>query len=697
MDSSPEPTRHEMKIDLQGLIRLLAKNLYAENDVFVREMVQNAHDSIKKRSALDSRAPHGNIHIRINRAKQTIAFTDNGAGLTEQEIHDYLSTIGRSGTNEFRQDLITKGRQAEVTLIGQFGIGLLSAFVAAYRVEVETLSVQPGSTSWLWSSDGQSDYELQPGQRQEVGTTVTLYVTDSYLDMLLIEELRKAVKKYADFIPYQIFLNDEGVPANAINAPWHLPFNSENDRLKEYTAFVDKRFPDDEILETIPVALRTPYRVDGVLYISDRSNSTPTIEGQLEIYQSRMFVTSKNSHVLPPWAQFINGVIDSPDLTLTASRDAVQQDYVTQEIRGALGQVIVQHLQSMAKRVPEQFELIVLWHSFDIRSMALDYDDFFDAIADLMPFETNRGLMNLRRYCEQSLKLEQKDGYDIFYFSERESASRYYMLCDAKAMLVINAGRVFEELFLKKYAEKRSGVRLHSLSDEGADFLFEQASLDEEAPFRRLMQDFYMVLAGQPIQIRVVHFKPKTIPAITSFGSSAKLRRDLQDKQQSVYISKAMKELLGRVLKEQKMSQISLFLNAENSTIQKMAQMAAAQQNDTIAYQAAIHAIYNNAFLLSSHLMTPEAIQNIFTSSTQAIDLMVEQAEQLTQMQSELSATQLSLRARTREQVHRSPSVARSKQIICVVALPPHDTPTMAYESLLFPALRKVLEFGPYY
>jgi molecular chaperone HtpG len=517
--------------------------------------------------------------------------------------------------------------------------------------------------------------------------------------MLLIDELRKAIKKYADFIPYQIFLNDEGVPANAVNAPWHLNFTSENERLSEYTAFVGKRFPEDAILETIPVALRTTYRVDGVLYISDRlQDITPTIEGQLEIYQNRMFVTSKSSHVLPLWAQFINGVLDSPDLTLTASRDAIQHDHVAQQIRDALAEIIVQHLQNMSKKAPEQFELIMRWHTSHIKNMALKYDDFFEAIADLVPFETNRGVMNLRRYCEQSLKLEQNHGYDIFYFGERESASRYYMLCDAKAMLVINAGRNFEEEFLEKYAKKRSDIRLHSLSREGADFLFEQTSIDEESVFHQLVMDFYAILVGQPIQIRMVHFKPKTIPAITSLESSARLRQELQAKQQSVYISKAMKDLLGRVLKEQKMSQVLLFLNADNPIIQKMAQMAEAHNNDTIAYQAAIYAIYNNASLLSSHLMTPEATQSIFTSSTETINLMIEQAEQLTQMQSKLSATQLSLRSRARQEYSdHSPSSVRSKQIICVVALPPHDTATMAYESLLFPALRKVLEFGPYY
>ena len=162
MSPSPrQPTRHEVKIDLQGLIRLLAKNLYAEADVFVREMIQNAHDSIKRREAIEGdSAPPGFIRFRTNPETGTITITDNGSGLIEQEIHDYLATIGRSGTGEFRQELIRQGRHAEVTLIGQFRIGLLSAFVVAHRVEVETLSIHSDNPPWRWVSEGQRDYEL---------------------------------------------------------------------------------------------------------------------------------------------------------------------------------------------------------------------------------------------------------------------------------------------------------------------------------------------------------------------------------------------------------------------------------------------------------------------------------------------------------------------------------------------------------
>ena len=135
--SDDAPQTSEFQIDLQGLIKLLAKNLYAEADVFVREMLQNAHDSVKRRREWQGDGtPDGVVRVKIDRQAATVAITDNGAGMTETEVREYLSTIGRSGTDAFRRDLVEKGRQAEVTVIGQFGIGLLLAFIVADRVGV---------------------------------------------------------------------------------------------------------------------------------------------------------------------------------------------------------------------------------------------------------------------------------------------------------------------------------------------------------------------------------------------------------------------------------------------------------------------------------------------------------------------------------------------------------------------------------
>jgi len=648
--SAPDQmTQHAVKIDLQGLIRLLAKNLYAEDDVFVRELVQNAHDSIKRRGEIEGQAaPPGEIQIRIDAHAGTIAISDNGSGLTEREVHEYLATIGRSGTGELRQELIKRGRQAEVTLIGQFGIGLLSAFVAAHRVEVETLSVLPDHPSWLWTSEGQSHYALGRGQRQQVGTTVTLHIADTYRDMLDVDTVRKAVKKYADFIPYPIYLNDEGASANAVNAPWHRTFPTERERLAEYWAFVDRRFPD-YALDVIPIALAEPYRVDGVLYISDRHIPDVNTAGLVDIYQARMLITAGNRDMLPPWAKFLRGVIDSPDLTPTAARDAIQFDTAAREIRDALGRVVVEHLTALARNDPYRLERILEWHAYHIKGMAVAHDDFFDAIADIVPFETNRGTLTLQRYRDLAPHQTESTDQDIFYVSERGSATQFYMLCNARDLLVISAGIIFEESFLKKYAQRRPGVRVHQISVDGSELLFEKLKPAEAEQFRRLELDFQRVMPDAHSRARAVRFKPAELPAVTVLSQDAKLHQELEETRRNLVMPESVRNLADRLLERQPTVPVILHLNADNPTIQKLAQMANGNAGDAEPYRVAVQASYNNAMLLAQHLMTPNDAQAIFTSSNQTIALMIAGAEQLADLRARLDAAEQTLRERERQ------------------------------------------------
>ena len=393
------PQQSEFQIDLQGLIKLLAKHLYAEADVFIREMLQNGHDSVKRRRELQGDGSSGEIRVRVDRVARTIAFTDNGAGMTETEVREYLSTIGRSGTDAFRQDLVSRGRQAEVTVIGQFGIGLLSAFIVADRVVVETLSWQQGNPAWRWESNGEKTYDLQRGDRKDIGSTVTLYINDKYRDMLSLEELRRGIRKYADFLPLGIYVNEDEAPANAVNAPWHKHYDNPKDELLEMSIFVARRFPDNP-LSTIPIHLKSPYKVDGVLYVSDNRIPDVNTTGLVDIYQSRMFVVQGYRDMLPSWAKFVRGIIDSPALTLTAARDAVQQDNAQKEIKAQLGDAIIQHLTQLSKDDPNKFQRLCDWHHYHLKGMALRDETFFQAVADLIPFETKQGPMSLQRYFE---------------------------------------------------------------------------------------------------------------------------------------------------------------------------------------------------------------------------------------------------------------------------------------------------------
>ena len=673
----------EFQIDLQGLIKLLAKNLYAEADVFVREMLQNAHDSIKRRREWQGEGtPDGVVRVKIDRQAATVTITDNGAGMTETEVREYLSTIGRSGTDAFRQDLVEKGRQAEVTVIGQFGIGLLSAFIVADRVVVETRSYLAENPAWRWESSGEKTYALQRGDRQDAGSTVTLHINEQHRDMLSAEELRKAIRKYADFLPVGIYLNEDETPTNAVNAPWHKRYDNPKEEVLEMSIFVAKRFPDNP-LSTIPIHLTSPYKVDGVLYVSDNRIPDVNTTGLVDIYQSRMFVMEANRDMLPLWAKFVRGIIDSPALTLTASRDAVQQDAVQKEIKEQLGEAIIQHLMKFSKEDPIKFQRLCDWHHYHLKGMALREDSFFRAVADLIPFETNVMPMNLKTYFEEAKKRGQKET-DLLYFDERGSATQFYLLCDARGLLVIDASQVFEDDFLERYGRLHPEIKLRQLNIGESDFIFEPLRDEEKEGFRGLEMEFMRGMPDRRSVARMVRFKPESIPALTVLTAAAKSQEKLRQAGDNPMIPDVVRKLVEDVMQGERTVPVTLYLNVDNSTIQNLVNLPVTEDK-----QSACIAIYNNALMLAQQMLTARNAEVMFASFNRVIDRMIAQTEDVQKLNSQI------FKLKSENQELRDAATAQGSQqtehVSCFFAMPYEDD-----YGLIEQALKRVLEDKPY-
>ncbi|MGN6680438.1 MAG: ATP-binding protein, partial [Streptosporangiaceae bacterium] len=349
------PEERTFQIQLEGLIQLLAQNLYAEPDVFLREMIQNAHDSILRRAELareqGRQAPPAHIQVVVDPDGREIQIRDNGCGLTDAEIDGYLSTIGKSGTGELRKHLAEADRGRAIELIGQFGIGLLSAFIVADRVSVVTKA--EGREALRWESDGGSNYTVQPAERGQTGTTVTLHVSQAHSRYLDRPKLESIIRTYADFIGMPVFVNDDTGPANAVTAPWHRSYDSPEDQREAYRDFWEHRFDAERSLHVFAVDevfdwpdVRAPGgqrsgRIRGVLAITDRHVPEVNARGTVDVYINRMFIGAGNRDVLPPWAKFLQGVVECNELTPNAARDNVIRDEVLASAQQALGSLIV--------------------------------------------------------------------------------------------------------------------------------------------------------------------------------------------------------------------------------------------------------------------------------------------------------------------------------------------------------------------
>src|SRR5688500_11727337 len=213
-----QPARFKRETNFEGLIKLLAEHLYSETDVFVRELVQNANDSIVRRRAAEPDHA-GRIEITCDPSARTLVFRDNGIGMDRQDIREFLAVIGSSGTGASRRELDGQGAPLAFELIGQFGIGMLSAFVVAERVVVRTRKLG-AAEAFAWHNSGSIDCELYPDDKAEAGSEIRITVGEGFLFMLDEQRLKDAVVKYCEFIPFPVSVNGAG-PVNAMDAPWH--------------------------------------------------------------------------------------------------------------------------------------------------------------------------------------------------------------------------------------------------------------------------------------------------------------------------------------------------------------------------------------------------------------------------------------------------------------------------------------------
>jgi len=464
-----------------GLVTLLARNLYTSPDVFIRELLQNAHDGCQRASQGLSPGQF-RIDLTSSFVERQISFADNGIGMDETDIHEYLSTIGRSGTATETGLLGAAGLSVET--IGQFGVGLLSAFVVAERIDVFTRKAGR-STGYHWVSHGGEDYELSPTPDcPEQGTEITLTLKPEFAQLLNEEGLAKAIHLYADFLPVPIYLNGNG-PVNVRRAPWHLDvWTSPRHEEEACERFLAQRYPDSALL-VIPLKLTNP-RARGVLYITDQPIPGIGSSGQLDLYVRGMCIRLGDPDLLPSWATFVRGIADA-DLQPTAARDNVQRDTAYHRFRQGLAASIVRAMLELHERDPDRFQRLCAWHQVGIKGMALREESFFRAVVSHLPFHTNQGTLALAEVVRRQKALP-NGRKPLYYFSSTGGEAQFFQLCRANGLLAINAGRVFDEQVLQRFAQwQHEDVELRRMDHLDSTQLYLKLDPAEEARYEPLL------------------------------------------------------------------------------------------------------------------------------------------------------------------------------------------------------------------
>jgi molecular chaperone HtpG len=424
-------------------------------------------------------------------------------------------------------------------------------------------------------------------------------------------------------------------------------------------------------------------KAQGFTAIPDNRIPDVNTTGLVDIYQSRMFVMEANRDILLLWAKFVRGVIDSPVLTLTASRDAVQQDTAHKAIKEQLGDAVIAHLVALSKFDPDKFQRLCDWHHYHLKGMALRDETFFQAVANLIPFETNKGPMSLMRYFEEAKRLGQAEN-DLLYFDERGSATQFYMLCEARGLLVVDASQVFEDSFLEKYGRFYSHVKLRQLNIGESDFIFEPLLADEKAEYRLLEQEFSRVMTDRRSMVKAVRFKPDSLPALTVLTAAAKSQEKLRQATENINLPSEVRDLVKDMMQGEQTIPVTLYLNIDNATIQKLVKMPLGDDKNS-----AYIAIYNNAIMLAQQILTPRNAEVMFIGFNRVIDRMIAQADDVQRLTKDVA--QLNNQLQDLKDANVSQSVQQTEHVSCFFAMPFQDE-YVAIEQ----AFKEVLGDKPY-
>ncbi|MDO4799454.1 MAG: molecular chaperone HtpG, partial [Bacillota bacterium] len=422
-----------LSIHSENIFPIIKKWLYSDHDIFVRELISNASDAITKLKKLvlmgEAHVEDDEIYridVTLDPEAKTLTFSDNGIGMTAEEIKQYINQIAFSGAEDFVAKY--KGSTDGDQIIGHFGLGFYSAFMVASRVEIQSLSHRAGEASVHWVNEGGTEFRMSPGSRVNRGTDVILHLAEDGADFASAWKLRETIEKYCSFMPYPIYLHDlsakasgaadmeakqsdaesrdegsrndesaELADAEVVETPLNTTHplylsNASEVTVEQYKEFYRSTFRDyRDPLFQIHLNMDYPFNLKGILYFPKLGNDLELMDGQIKLYNSQVFVADNIKEVIPEFLMLLKGVIDCPDLPLNVSRSFLQNDGFVRKISGYISKKVSDKLLSLFRQERSTYE--GFWediHPF-IKFGAIRDDKFREAIQEAILFRTDRG------------------------------------------------------------------------------------------------------------------------------------------------------------------------------------------------------------------------------------------------------------------------------------------------------------------
>jgi molecular chaperone HtpG len=537
-----------LSIHSENIFPIIKKWLYSDHDIFVRELISNASDAITKLKQLSTMNeahiedhPDFRIEVILDEASKTITFSDNGIGMTDDEIKKYINQIAFSGAEDFLNKYKDKSDKDQI--IGHFGLGFYSAFMVAESVEIHTLSYQKDAKPALWRCNGGTEFELTDGTRNTRGSEIILHISDDGKEFLNEYTLRNTIKKYCSFMPYPIFLTVVGKEPSKdsdgniiieepkpLNTTLPLYAKSPSDCTDEdYKTFYRSTFNDfKEPLFWIHLNMDYPFNLKGILYFPKLGSEFDTIEGQIKLYNSQVFVADNIKEVIPEFLLLLKGVIDCPDLPLNVSRSFLQNDGFVRKISNYISKKVADKLTGLYKTERESFE--GFWDDISpfIKFGGLKDEKFYEGVASIYLYKTlNDKYVTLDEYLESA---KDKHTNKVFYITDALQQAQYIKLFKSHDLDALHLTHSIDQPFISLLESKKEGVSFARIDADVNEHLKDIETLSEEdktLAVEKLVALFKESLNLDAIELKLESMKTEDLSAMVVLSEESRRMQDM--------------------------------------------------------------------------------------------------------------------------------------------------------------------------
>ena len=585
-----------ISIDTENIFPIIKKWLYSDKDIFIRELISNGCDAVSKHKRLvalgevNSDDKPYKITVAVSKKNKTLEFSDNGIGMTADEIDKYINQVAFSGAEDFFNKYKDKMEESN-DIIGHFGLGFYSAFMVSSNVEIDTLSYLEGAKPIRWQSADGMQFEItEDGTRTERGTTITLTLAEDSEEFLDEYNLRSIITKYCSFLPVEIYLentdrleeeakkkaeeeskkSEDGsddktseetkdevkpMPLNDTNPLWLKSPKDCTD--EEYIKFYQQVFNVfDEPLFWIHLNVDYPFNLKGILYFPKLRNEFELVEGKVKLYNNQVFVADNIKEVIPEFLLLLKGVIDCPDLPLNVSRSFLQNDRDVSKISKHIVKKVADKLKSLCKNEREKYE--GFWDDIQIfiKYGCLKDESFYDKIKEYILYKDLDGkYITLTDYLEVA---KDKHENKVFYVVDREQQSQYIKLFKEYGLNAVILDCTIDNNFITFLEYKESGVRFKRIDSDLSDVLKDKDEEKDEKADEEIVNFFKEKIGDRIEKYTVESLKKEDTPAVILVSEESRRMMEMQSRFAGLDY--------GFDLKEEK----TLVINDKNPLIKKV-------------------------------------------------------------------------------------------------------------------------------